>query len=294
MRTVLALIFTVSSATALAQTIPYSMESPLPPEQSKSLGQRFYREIQLQITKPYDLDKHSLPQAQRIGLYLQQQPVQVHWNWQSGWRAYTLRIPYQVISQSAKKAFAFVPPFVFELSDGQQNYPVVLEPFSVNIDAGPSLADRAAGTALPLAAAQPPPAQQTMHVLIATMTSTALLLLLCLMYLWRTLLGPAWQRYNLPFSRAHRAIRRLPADAEATRRFIIAHRAFNACAGHTVLSCDLPHFLATQPQFHAHAAAMAEFFQRSDLQLYTRNPPADSRQHITALLKHCSKAEATG
>lgn len=292
MRTVSALIFTLSSAAALASPTPYSIELSNPTENAKGLGQRFYREISLHVEPPFTLDKNSIPLPKRTGLYLQQQAIELRWDWQAGWNAYTLRIPYQVIGQSDKRAFAIVPAFVVDLRDGDQNFPVVLEPFSVEIKPGPAMTDRATGTALPLAPPHPPPNLPLAAWLLAALSSAALLALLCCTWLWRRVLGPLWRRHQRPFAQAARALRRLPKTADESHYAALAHRAFNASAGSTVLSCDVPAFLASQPHVAPHADAISAFFQASDNRLFAQIDTADSKHQITELLQRCAHAEA--
>ena len=291
MRILSALIFILSINLAESAAAPYALELLLPADATKVLGEKFSVELKLKLEKSYRLDEASIPSSGRVGLQLQRSQPELHKPWLWFQRDYRLRIPYQVISQSAEPSFVVVPALVLSLTADGKSYPLVVEPFSVSIAGGVTLAERKLGDPLDLWAARYPPVLDARLWNTGFLVSLAALLVIAFWLLWQKLLAPLWEKYQRPFARANRALAKLPASVDERSKLQIVHRALDDSAQETVLSCDLENFLQRYPHFAPVGTGIEHFFTVSDRLFYCTDSRVGQSMDIGELLSQCALIE---
>ena len=291
MRILSALIFILSINLAESAAAPYALELVLPADATKALGEKFYVELNLKLEKSYRLEEASIPSSGRVGLQLQRSQPELRKPWFWFQRDYRLRIPYQVISQSAEPSFVVVPALVLSLISDGESYPLVVEPFSVTIAGGVTLAERKLGGPLELLAARYPPVLDARLWNTGFFASLAALLVIVSWLLWQRLLAPLWEKYQRPFARASRALAKLPASVDERGKLQIVHRALDDSANETVLSCDLEKFLRRYPHFAPAGAGIKHFFTVSDRLFYCTDSSVGQSMDVGVLLSQCALIE---
>lgn len=113
--------------------------------------------------------------------------------------------------------------------------------------------------------------------------SLAALILSGLGLAWHQAWGPFRARPARPFTRAARAMARLP-----DRRLL--HRALDAAFGRVLIGADLPQFLAARPEFRPLADRLAAFFAASDAAFFGQHAHPDTAE-AQALARDLARIE---
>ncbi len=292
MRIVSVLIFTLSAFVARAAPAPYELSTTLLSAAPKQLGERFSVQLQLSLDPPYALDMTALPEPARLGLELQQEAVIVQTHWQLRGRRYSITVPLQVISQSPTEQEALVPALVFSLVDGADDYPLVIEPFSVRVLAGFPLEDRAQGEALPLLDSQAGSPARPWFAQLLAMAAGSVLVVLAAGQLFLRVVSPWWERRQRPFARANRHLASRSSSLNSAQRLAIAHRAINETSERTVLSGDLTNFLVENPEYSDLLQSFDDFYRQSNQLCFRRDQTSGDTQSAAELVARCARIEA--
>lgn len=240
------------------------------------LGDELVQRVHIDLPEGVTLDRSSLPRPRAVDYWLDLRRIDIREG--KGGLDLTLRFQnfYAAIAPDRRE----VPPSAIRFSDGSgaqiPGFRFVTSPLRPLTD--PTSPDQL----LPdprFRLIDPGPAQLRLGLsLVAVM---AVLVALA----WHQAWWPFRARPARPFTRAARAIARLPDPAPQRRAL---HRAFDAAFGRVLITADLPQFLSARPEYRPLADRLAQFFRASDVAFFGRGDPGGD---VAALARDLSRIE---
>ncbi|MDQ3773515.1 MAG: nonribosomal peptide synthetase MxaA [Pseudomonadota bacterium] len=228
------------------------------------IGDVIRHEIQLDVKKPYALQKGSIPTAGNLDYWLELRNVAVEEIEQQAANRYRILLTYQIFYAPVGMKALSIPAFRLVLS-GPDQLDVPIPAWEFTMSPLRELAVRTEGGreyVRPDARPQPIDARGHGIRLILFAAAAAATLLYTL---WRYGQWPG--RRRKPFARAGRELRRLrrgAMDLTAYKQALQAiHRAFNETAGAPMFPGDLQKFIQQRPAFLPLMQEIEAFFERS-------------------------------
>ncbi|MEZ5594351.1 MAG: hypothetical protein R3F53_28125 [Gammaproteobacteria bacterium] len=286
----LLLLITSSLCRAQSPTQSFDLQLVEPRAYGYTLGDTATRTWILTLRNGYQLDMDSLPQAERVDLWLELDPLQIEHRIESGDSGdnqhYRITLRYRLINLNEPEQLIELPEHTLKISNGQMNWQIPIPPLRL---AARQVAPDPASSGLPATQPLLPPPLLDVTPYWRWLGAAAVLGGLGLLGLiWVYALLPWLQRGHRPFARAYRVLRREPADSETALRAL--HRAFNSTAGGTVFSHNLNDFFSAQPHFAVLRQPITAFFAYSQQRFFTADhspPPVD----LSALARQLRAAE---
>ncbi|MGH8196421.1 MAG: hypothetical protein ACREQ8_18805 [Woeseiaceae bacterium] len=256
------------------------------------VGDKVRREVLLSVRSGYRLDEASLPRAGRLDRWLELAAPEVEVEALENGQRYRLVLTYQIFNAPRTLQTVTIPQQNLRLLGETQALTTLVPALEVTVAPVTSAlgADRLSGSALQQdrpPAPLPVQARQTR----LTWTSAALIALL-LLAIWRRGFRAFIARVNLPFARAVRELKRLrPASgaaAEFAARLKIVHEAVNRTAGRAIFAHNLDDFLAAHPEFAGLRNDFDQLFAASGRVFFaSATADAPSGSASPALLRLC-------
>jgi len=229
------------------------------------IGDLIYHEIQLEVRKPYALQKSSVPSAGNLNYWLELRRVALEETERQTINRYRILLTYQTFYAPVEVKALSIPAFQLLVNGSDQSLSLPVPAWEFTMSALRELEIRIEGGREYMRPdAKPRPLDvhaQKSRLLVFTAASAATLLYT----LWRYGQWPG--RRRKPFARAARELRdlgRKPGDRigyqQALRR---VHHAFNQSAGAPVFAHDLERFLREHPTFLPLKAEITVFFDCS-------------------------------
>lgn len=288
----LTLLLLITSGLCRAQSPAQSFDLQIvePRTYGYTLGDTATRIWLLTLRNGYQLELESLPQAERVDLWLELDPLQIEHrlapsdNGTS--RHYRIALRYRLINLNEPEQLIELPAHTLSIHNGQMNWQIPIP--ALRLAAHQVAPDPASSG---LAATQPllPPPLLDVTPYWRWLGAAAVLGSLGLLGLiWVYALLPWLQRGRRPFARAYRVLRREPADTETALRAL--HRAFNNTAGGTVFGHNLDDFFSAQSHFSPLRQPISAFFAYSQQRFFTaeQTPPTVD---LAALARQLRAAE---
>ncbi|MDX1605282.1 MAG: hypothetical protein R3202_03755 [Candidatus Competibacterales bacterium] len=272
------------SAPLPAQVAIRGFEVETPRDFGYTLGDTFAHTAVLTLNDPWRLRESELPEPERISHWLESRPVRIERRRAGDGIRYRIVLGYQIVNLEPGVERISRPALTLRLGDGQGQLSVTVPPWPLTV--APLIGPEPAATLQP--DRLPPPRSWTRTGTILAVTGLGL-----------AGLGLAWLHGPLPLGRRGPFARALPelrraGHTVAARRAALRrlHAAFDATAGGTLLTADLPRFLERQPRFRPLRADIECFFAASGAVFYapqpTEPPPL---QELVALCRACRDAE---
>lgn len=229
------------------------------------IGDVIRHEIQLDLKKPYALQKGSIPTAGNLNYWLELRNVAVEEMEQQAANRYRILLTYQTFYAPVGVKALSIPAFRLVLSRPDQILNVPIPAWEFTMSPLRELAVRTeGGREYVRPDAKPRPIDARGHgirlILFAAVTAATLLYTL-----WRYGQWPG--RRRKPFARASRELRRLrrgAIDLTVYKQALQAiHRAFNETAGAPIFPGSLQQFVQQRPAFLPLMGEIEAFFERS-------------------------------
>lgn len=251
----LALLLLLPCGPLAAQSVPTPTAPKVAAENPRGygwwLGDALEQRVEITLPPGAALDPASLPRPRAVDYWLDLRSV----TRKDQGNRITLTLRYQNFYSALEPSRREVPAFPLRLMDGTRldlpGFAYVTSPLRPIL--APSTPDQM----------QPDPPYHLIDSgpARARLVAAALVWLTGLVALaWHQGWFPFHARPARPFTRAARAMRRLP-EPEARRRL---HRAFDSANGQVLIGADLDGFLARAPQFAPLADRLRAFFTASD------------------------------
>ncbi len=253
------------------------------------IGDRFSRDIKLELRAPYVLDTKALPAAGRFSEFLTLDTPRITSSARDGATSYDIRFDYQVVNVGLEAASIAVPHHDLQYSNGQEVLKALIPDTRITVTPLRAKDDAtlAANTA---------PARRVFDATALWACATSLVLsVLGLVFMHGRL--PSWRRarpFMLAFDEVRAAQRRGWRDEDYTAALRAVHRAFNATAGRTVFADALTEFFHEHPAYAGLHAPLTEFFARSRGFFFAPGVVDDERysaSELAALVKRCCDVE---
>lgn len=260
------------------------------------IGDVIRHEIQLDVKKPYALQKGSIPTAGNLNYWLELRNVAVEEIEQQAANRYRILLAYQTFYAPIGVKALSIPAFRIVLS-GPDHLDVPIPAWEFTMSPLRELAVRTGGGREYLRPdARPRPIDTRGHGIRLSLFAAAAAATL-LYTLWRY--GPWPGRRRKPFASASRELRRLrgePVDPvgyqQALRR---VHQAFNETAGVPVFACALGRFLSEHPTFLPLKAEIKVFFDRSRRIFFAEGADVEMERYplhaLEQLCRRCHECE---
>lgn len=274
----LTLLLLITSSLCRAQSPSQSFDLQIvePRAYGYTLGDTATRTWILTLRNGYQLDMDSLPQAERVDLWLELDPLQIEHRIESADSSasqhYRITLSYRLINLNEPEQLIELPAHTLNISNGPMNWQIPIPPLRL---AAHQVAPDPANSGLPATQPLLPPPLLDVTPYWRWLGAIAVLGSLGLLGLiWVYALLPWLQRNRRPFARAYRVLQREPADSTTALRAL--HRAFNSTAGGTVFCHNLDDFFSTQPHFALLRQPITAFFAYSQQRFFTADhaPPA--------------------
>ena len=260
------------------------------------LGDRFEREVVLELHAPYRLDQASLPAAGRLTHWLEIAAPRIEASESAGRRRYRITLSYQLMNISPEYPDIALPELLLRFDDGRDQRQVLVPGARLRVGTLTDF-DPADLGPLTLRPAQAPPqlALPSTRLALAGGVLTA------------ALIGLAWLRWGVgagkrrrPFLALDRQLAAREAGPWATAEYLeilrAVHRAFDTTAGHTVFEITLERFFSEHGAYAALEREIHAFFRHSAAQFFRAGdaspayPPAELRRLVAA----CARLERAG
>ncbi len=255
------------------------------------IGDIIRHEIQLDVKKPYALQKGSIPTAGNLNYWLELHNVAAEDTEQQAANRYRILLTYQTFYAPVGVKALSIPAFRLVLS-GPDHIDVPIPAWEFTTSPLRELAVRTGGGRDYMRPdARPRPidtrANWTRLILFAAATTATLLYTL-----WRYGKWPGWRRK--PFASASRELRRLrgePGDPVAYQQALRrVHQAFNETASAPVFASDLGRFLRERPAFLPLKAEIKVFFDRSRRIFFAEGADVEMERYpLHALEQFCRR-----
>lgn len=268
------MIFVLLPALAASQATTQETSSPIsvgtiePRGFGYFVGDLLTREIVVVVAEPYRLEMASQPSPGRLDYWLDLRSVDVSETEGAGRRRYRLRLTYQTFYVPLSPSTRTLPAVTLRFSDGDRMAVADVPPFSFVMaplrEVQPEAPEEGPEGYLQADAVPRTISTRQARIAFGAGAVTALIALALLAYheAW----WPFRRRPERPFTRAARAIRRLPRNGgeEVYRTGLLdLHRAFDVAAGHRLLAEDVPGFLSAHREFEPLAPDISRFFASS-------------------------------
>ncbi|MFM8333766.1 MAG: hypothetical protein ACKN9T_18985 [Candidatus Methylumidiphilus sp.] len=288
----------MASATAALAEIPapiHSVDISSTRDYGIAIGEVISSEVRVAVELGYELETAALPQpGSAVNDYLELRDLRRTRHEENGEAVYGITLNYQVFKGVRDTEALTVPavPLRFHRAEATAE----TQTPAWNFTLAPIIPAKTPDEAVILRGDMPTPSHAGVYPgrwLAAYLTG-----LLCfgVYALWRLGLMP-FGRHATPFDRAARQIDKLgkrPANLdlcrEAAKR---VHAALNETAGQVVVSGQLAHFLAAQPEYARYEKELAQFFAESD-RLFYADATDCPKGYFTMLKNVCQKMAAVG
>ncbi|MDQ3564151.1 MAG: nonribosomal peptide synthetase MxaA [Pseudomonadota bacterium] len=260
------------------------------------IGDVIRHEIQLDVKKPYALQKGSMPTAGNLNYWLELRKVAVEETEQQAANRYRILITYQTFYAPVGVKALSIPAFRLVLS-GPDHLDVPIPAWEFTMSPLREVAVRTEGGREYLRPdARPRPIDARGHgirlILFAAAAAATLLYTL-----WRYGQWPG--RRRKPFARASRELRRLrrgAMDLSVYKQALQAiHRAFNETVGAPMFPGSLQQFIQQRPAFLPLMEEIEAFFERSRYLFFaeglSEGMESDAWRALERLCRRCHECE---
>lgn len=263
-------------------------------------GDKVRQELRLEVQKPYQLQRSSLPPSQWIDSTLELQDVTVRHTPTEQANQYLIALHYQVFSTPSLVTLESIPGFELMFAGNRETFMLAVPNWRYSIS--PILKHEAEAESvaeIPLRADAPPQLVDASLPAYGLALFGALSVALGAVWLYLQSMWPFRARGRDAFARACRQLRTLRrgSNGEQDLRdgFRIVHQAFNRTAGEVVFAEQLQRFFERWPSFTPVRAAIEDFFHRSrqvffDNQAAPRAASMDLAS-LESLCRQCRAAE---
>ncbi len=300
---IISLLFVLYSASVVtwaAEQVVIKMNTTLPPPIGYRIGDILQLNIELHLgSSDWTIDAESLPVTKRLNRWLELQEIEVdkQFSWNNPF--YRINVRYQIIGNPDKLSALIVPAFYFELISKDDNWPVVIEPWSYVLSPVLLHEDRLAGAEPDLQPAATP-------VLVPLwnrglrMFFAGLVALLCIIYLlYQTFFVRYLKGRNLPFAKASKKIGLLCHTSRSNEVYREAlqyfHQAVEKSHGSPVFHKDLDSFFHLCPQFQPQTEAITRVYLASNAEFFNLGDKGQNvlslKNDLLPLCKVCHRLE---
>jgi mxaA protein len=263
------------------------------------VGDVLSRSVSLHVPEGLVLDESSVPLPGARGKALELRGVARHSHGEPGGQRFELALDYQVFLSPPEVRTLELPTFTLRFTGQPREQTLRIEAWPVTVA---PLVPVEVSPRRGLGELQPDTPAPLIEIGAARMRLLAYagVLLLLLAYLARVyFVMPWWSRAHRPFTRAWRALGRLPpGGSEAQRRAAFQrllqglHEAFNLTAGEVVFEPGVDRFIAARPRFQPLRDDIATFFRQSRREFFASGESADAdRAWLTGFCRRCCDAE---
>lgn len=285
-RTLLALL--LIAITCTTQAAIRSVDAVQPRSFGYVIGDVFRHHIKITLDDPWILDKATLPENGRVGIWLDRQLSRFTEKRIAQGTEYQFDLDYQIFNAEKQLAEVFTPQLELSVVNGSKQIPVFIHEWGFTV--APVVRDNI-HQSLDYLNLQPPhkpvPRKPAYTLLIAG--STGLLFSIAVLgYIFCRL--PGVSRTRGPFARACSRLRVLCKQHHQTESYQQAlrhmHQAFNETAGQVLLGEDLERFFSEQPDHAKLREPIEQLFQYSR-QTFFESKNRVGEGGITSLLELC-------
>lgn len=285
-RTLLALLLIAMTCTT--QAAIRSVDTGQPRSFGYVIGDVFRHHIKITLDDPWVLDKATLPENGRVGIWLERKLIQFTEQRISQGTEYQFDLEYQIFNAAKQLVEVFTPQLELSVVNDSKRIPVFIHEWGFTV--APVVHDDI-HQSLDYLDLQPPhkpvPRKPAYALLVAG--STGLLLSMAVLgYIFGRL--PGISRTRGPFARACSRLRVLrkqhhqPESYQQALRHM--HQAFNETAGQVLLAEDLEQFFSEQPNHAKLREPIEQLFKHSRQEFFeSKNRVVEGG--ITSLLELC-------
>lgn len=254
------------------------------------IGDVLTQRVSIVLDSPWTLDQRSVPKSDELNIWVHREVSPVRVRPVRDGKHFELDLKYQIFNVSDKPQRIVIPVHGLAVRNGQEMVRIFIPEKILTVS--PVTRD-GSNQSINYIKIQPPVLPLPMdEVQPFRMMWLSLLLVvasvLMLLYIWIGL--PLLQRANGPFAKALRQLRAMPVSLSNESSYRLAlrvvHKAMNATAGKSLVTADLPGFLAEFKGFKARSDILQDIYEASDQQFFNREG-FNSPLNITELRDFC-------